>query len=194
MPRWLKRLAISAVVGVPLGAGVAIGVGWYCLATVDEGREPIAGQLHVREGRCWTFASDRATGLAFYNLERELYPLRNGPLDEPAVPWWAEPDLALGPPEPAKWRVGTLAVGWPWQAVAKQWNETELDTGFLPPVERDDDGSTIRRAAERFTTRVAGSRVFSLPLGLAADLALFGLAGTALVAFVIGQVRRDDED
>ena len=194
MPAWLKRLLLSAVVGVPLGAAAAVGTGWFCLAKVETGLNPVAGQLHVREGRCWTFASDRATGLAFYNLERELYPLRNGPLDHPAVPWWAEPTPEEAPPEPAKWRVGTLAAGWPWLAVARRWNETELDTGFLPPVDRDDDGSTIRRAAERFTTPTVGSRTMVLRDGMVADLALFGVGGVVVVYLGIGLRRRSDED
>lgn len=183
MPAWLPRALFAAVLGVPLGVLSAVAAGWWCLSSVEEGREPIAGQIHVRDGWVWSYASDHATGLRFYSLERVPNRLVAGNLTASDVPWWAEPRRDLDPP--GQWRVGTLAVGWPWPAVARQWDETEPDRGFLPPIELDDDGSTIRRAALRFREPAANASWFILPGGAAATLALFSLAASA-VAWVLG--------
>jgi hypothetical protein len=98
-----------------------------------------------------------------------------------AEPWTEEP-------APGKWQVGTLAVGWPWPALASQWSETEVGRGFLPLVELDDDGSTIRRAAARFGDAAHGATIRVLLLGAVLDVAVFWAAATALIALVL--VRR----
>jgi hypothetical protein len=183
MPVWLKRLLLAAILGAPIGASAAAAVGWWALSSIEAGVEPIAGMLHVREGVPFVAATDRAFGLRFVQLERLPHPLVNDPLDLPAVPAWAEPWTPA--PAPGKWQVGTLAVGWPWPAVASQWSETEIGRGFLPPVELDDDGSTIRRAAARFGDTTLGATTRILPVGAAFDLALFWAGATALTALAL---------
>lgn len=183
MPDWPKRLLLAAILGAPIGALAAAATAWWALSSVETGVEPIAGTLHVREGVPFVAATDRAFGLRFVQLERLPHPLANDPLDLPAVPAWAEPWTPA--PAPGKWQVGTLAVGWPWPAVARQWSETEPGRGFLPLVELDDDGSTIRRAAQRMTASAPDSRVAVLGVGLLGNLLTHGAAATALIALVL---------
>jgi hypothetical protein len=180
---------LSVLLGVPVGIAGAVGFGWWCISAPVDGQAPQFGQLHVRSGWLWLTANDRSLGLRFWLLGREPLPLATGSLEMRIVPWWAEPDDQFAPPAGrGKWQVGTLAVGWPWPALARQWNEIELDRGFLPPVETDDDGSTIRRAAERFTAPAPHSRWLVLVGGLAANLGVFAL-GACVATFLLLTVR-----
>jgi hypothetical protein len=193
---------MSLVVGTLLTAGSA----YYCLRSVD-GRQidlsredlqlngpdgvgplPHVGRLHVQKGVFWLVASDRLPGVWWVHLERVAQPSSNPSLDIRTVPSWAEPPPPIeGLPDEAQHRVvGTLAVGWPWLAVAQRWIEDDPLTGFIPILENDDDGSTTARAAARFGKETPAGRPFILWSGLVGDSAFFA----ALAAPVLFWLRR----
>ena len=200
----LGDVLVIALVSVIIGLG-ATGIGTYlCLQSVidrqidvqkpdlavDEvGPLPIVGTLHVRNGVYWLVASDRLPGVWWVHIERFRQPSTDLNLDLPSIPTWAEPPASMRVatlPGPAA-VIGTLAVGWPWVAVAQQWVEVERAEGFIPLLENDDDGSTTARAAQRFGTPTpAGGKPFLLWRGFLADTALFA----AMAAPVIALVRR----
>lgn len=183
MPEWPHRLLVAATIGLPLGAVAAGLVAWRAVASLESGQEPVAGRLHLRAGVAFMAARDRAFGVEFVQLERLPHGVRNAPLDLSEIPRWAEPIAPDAPP--GRWQIGTLAVGWPWRAVARQWNEREPDRGFLPPVELDDDGATIRRAANRFFSADAGAQVRLLAAGAIADVLVFAIPATAVIALLL---------
>lgn len=171
---------------------------WWCLSSVD-GRQidvqrpdlpedvgplPETVRLHVRDGIFWLVARDQLRGVYWVNLERVTAPSINPLLSVVLVPNWADAPLAMqarrldGPIA----RVGTLAVGWPFLAVARQWVEPDSTQGFIPRVENDDDGSSTAKAASRFFTATPDSRSIVIPLGLLGDVVVFGAAAAPFMS------------
>ena len=122
-------------------------------------------------------ATDSAFGLAWVNIERSSIHSTNPALTWTGVPPWAEPrsQAPIG-----EWRVGTLAVGWPWFMVTRQWSEFESDRLFVPHSEVDDDGFTIAKMATNFSGASRGATYGLIPIGIAANVAIFGT-----VAFLV---------
>jgi len=183
MSTWLSRVLTSAIGSIAVGGVVSVGVAAWCLARVEDGRAPSTGALHVREGRFWEVATDEALGLRWVNIERLQTPSSNPSLEVLGIPNWAEP-RGRGPV--GEWRVGTLAVGWPWLMIARQWSEVDPDLLFVPHVEVDDDGFTIAKMATNFMRRsrsaVDGGTYSLLFGGIAANIALFG--GVTFLVFL----------
>lgn len=201
--------AMSLIVGVGLTA-VSI---YLCLHSVDGrqidlqkpdlvidgpdgvGPLPEVGRLHVRDGIFWEVASDRLPGVWWVHVERIGQPSINPDLTIESIPRWAEaPETFVasdgavvetdGPaPQAQTVAFGTLALGWPWLAIAQRWAEGDRTTGFIPTLENDDDGSTTARAAGRFGTTTAAGRPFLLWSGFVADTLLF--AGLVAPLFVL---------
>jgi hypothetical protein len=153
---------------------------------------PQVGRLHARSGIYWLVASDRLPGVWWIHLERVREPSINPHFELPTVPPWAEAPPALQAPVlrgPAA-DVGTLAVGWPWLAVAQQWVETDAAVGFMPPLENDDDGSTTARAADRFGQRTPESQLFIVWSGFIADACLFAVIAAPIIAYLRRRLTR----
>ena len=150
----------------------------------DVGPLPETVRLHVLDGIFWLVARDQLRGVYWVNLERVTAPSINPLLSVVLVPSWADAPLAMqarqldGPIA----RVGTLAVGWPFLAVARQWVEPDSTVGFIPKVENDDDGSSTAKAAARFFAAAPNSRAIPIPLGLMGDVLVFGAVAAPLVA------------
>jgi hypothetical protein len=162
---------------------------------VETGEWPIVDQPFVRDGNLWLAASDRVAGIRWWNIERQ--PERIDPTATidfgVTVPRWAmPPDAGEGPFAPpidgALWQVGTLAAGWPWLCVARQWSEQDLDRGWIPHQAVDDDGSSIARAVDRFRAPAPNARWIVLWPGLCANLALAALL-IAGIAILIGRAK-----
>lgn len=177
MPIWLTRLLIHLVVSLALGAAIAAGVAWYALFRVEQGVAPYNGVLHVREGRFWMVAFDRAFGLRWVNLDRLHRASINSSLEVPAVPVWAEPPTAADglelPSAEGAWRVGSLAIGWPAPMRVRQWSEWEADRLFVPHSEVDDDGFTISKMAKHAFEPMAIARDVTLWDGVAINVLFF---------------------
>jgi hypothetical protein len=178
MSGWPRRLLITAIASIGIGLVVALGIPFAALQLVEQGREPARGVgLHVREGWFWDVATDSAFGLWWVNIERVQHRSTNPELTEPGIPAWAEP---RGAAPVGAWRVGTLAVGWPWPLAARQWSESESDRLFVPHAEIDDDGFTIAKMATNYFAPSRSAQHRIVWWGLAADVALF--ASVALLA------------
>ncbi|MFM7261321.1 MAG: hypothetical protein ACKO3W_12030 [bacterium] len=189
MPMPRSRLAAFAVAlflpfGIALGLGIIATV--LCvvlpLGRVDRGA---GGQLrHVHRGEYeWFHATDHVFGLTWSNLQ--LAPTRMvTPLVEGELPSWGEPPP---PPYPsvAFLRIGTLAAGWPFHAVAFRWMVTTTDRNFPAYAELDDGDTSIGSAAESVLTGGRGGPPNERRLlwpGLLADFAFYTLAAFALVS------------
>lgn len=184
---------MSLVVGGVATAGSI----WWCLSSVD-GRQidlqrpdlpddigplPETVRLHARDGIFWLVARDQLRGVYWVNLERVSVPSTNPSLAVELVPRWAEaptPMQARAIEGPLS-RVGTLAVGWPFLCVARQWVEADPTQGFIPQVENDDDGSSTAKAAARFFDSGPNTRAIVLPLGLVGNALFFGVVASPLV-------------
>lgn len=205
-----------AVTSLVLGACATAASVYLCVRSVDGrqidlqkpdlvidgpdgvGPLPEVARLHVRRGVYWLVASDRLPGVWWLHLERVGAPSINPDLTIELVPDWAEPPLAwqrmkavaTGGSQDGDERhsgaVGTLAVGWPWLAIAQQWVEHDSTVGFIPHLDNDDDGSTTARAASRFGSREGTTRILLLWGGLAGDIGLFA----AVVAPIVWLARR----
>ena len=131
------RTAALAAISLACGLAAATVFARTLLLGVERGDQPLSGWLYARDGWLWEGATDASLGLRWVNLE-----LRS-------MPSWSEPPADLPAPRSASWRVATLAVGWPWPLLARQWRVDD-DGGFPPRPPLDDDGLTLEIAARRF--------------------------------------------
>ena len=207
--RVLRAIALALPVAFLLGGLATAASVWWCLQSV-EGRQltlhqtdaqtdaqtdtgsalpeefgpvPQTVRLHIRDGVYFLVARDELPGVDWINIERVAQPSMNPSLDAPIVPAWAEMPAAFRDPSAAGVlpRVGTLAVGWPSLAIARQWVEPDPTRGFIPAVENDDDGSSTAKAAARFFGQHPTSSVIVLWPGLIANLVVFTLLALPVV-------------
>jgi hypothetical protein len=207
--RVLRAIASAVALAAPLGGIATAASVWWCLQSV-EGRQlnlqsvdeaaptdedsgpllqtdpqtvPQTVRLHIRDGVYFLVARDQLPGVDWINIERVAQPSTNASLDAPIVPAWAEMPAAFRDPSATGVlpRVGTLAVGWPSLAIARQWVEPDPTRGFIPAVENDDDGSSTAKAAARFFGQHPTSSVIVLWPGLIANLVVFTLLALPVV-------------
>lgn len=143
------RTAALAAISLVCGLVAALVFARTLLLGVERGDEPLAGWLYARDGWLWEGATDASLGLRWVNLERRWSPGNDPGLELRTMPAWSEPPRDLVPPRSPSWRVATLAVGWPWPLVARQWRVDD-ESGFPPHAVLDDDGLTLEVAARRF--------------------------------------------
>lgn len=124
------------------------------------------------------------------NIERMGQPSINPALDMAGVPSWAEPRAEAG--TLGEWRVGTLAVGWPFLMVTRQWSETDPDRLFVPHAEVDDDGFTIAKMAANFLHASPAGTYAILAGGVLRNVAVFG--GVCLVLLAPRLLRSTEGD
>jgi hypothetical protein len=199
-------LPIAVLVG---GLASAVSV-WWCLRSV-EGRQidlqrvatggpeeiadlgplPETVRLHIRDGVYFLVAHDRLTGVDWINIERVAEPSTNPALDARIIPAWAEmPETYRARDfDGVLPRVGTLAVGWPSRAIARQWVEPDETRGFIPMIENDDDGSSTAKAAARFFGDQRGSSVIVLWGGVATNALFFTLIAWPAVLLILSRRR-----
>ncbi|MDZ4754134.1 MAG: hypothetical protein SGJ11_06515 [Phycisphaerae bacterium] len=211
MPHWLedpqgaRRLAAASfALSLALGGVAAAASIWWSLhngagrfvnpmregddRVVVEGDLPVTELFIARRGVLWMAAADRVAGLEWWNLERLSQRAQNHPISVGDLPAWAEPPDDPGPP--GGWQIGTLAAGWPWFAVAREWQETESDRGFIPHQEVDDDGTSLAKATERFWKDAPDSRFKVLWTGMLANVAFFTIVAWPLSAVAVQRLRR----
>lgn len=143
------RTAGLLVISLACGLVAAVVFSRTLLLGVERGDEPLSGWLYARDGWLWEGATDASMGLRWVNLERRWSRSNDPNLDLRTMPDWSEPPRDLPTPRSASWRVASLAVGWPWPMLARQWRIDD-DAGFPPHPSLDDDGLTIEVAARRF--------------------------------------------
>lgn len=143
------RIAALLVASLACGSVAAVVFSRTLLLGVERGDEPLSGWLYARDGWLWEGATDASLGLRWINLERRWARSNDPNLDLRTMPAWSEPPRDLPAPRSASWRVATLAVGWPWPLLARQWRVDD-EAGFPPHPSLDDDGLTIEVAARRF--------------------------------------------
>jgi len=144
----MRRLALAAI-SLACGLGAALVFARTLLLGVERGDEPLSGWIYARDGWLWEGATDASLGLRWVNLERRWVRGNDPDLAIPSMPWWSEPPTGLPEPRSASWRVATLAVGWPWPLLTRQWRVDD-GGGFPPHPVLDDDGLTLEIAARRF--------------------------------------------
>jgi hypothetical protein len=197
-------LAASFVISLAVGTVATAASIWWSLQngagrfvnTMGEGDDSVVAAKQVpvtqvfiaRKGVLWMAATDQVTGLEWWNLERQSQRAQNHPIDVGGLPAWAEPPDESGPL--GEWQIGTLAAGWPCRAVAREWQETDSDRGFIPHQEVDDDGTSLGKAAEGFWKNAPDSRYKVLWSGLLANLAVFTILVWPLTAVAVQRMRR----
>ena len=143
------RTVALATISLACGLVAAAVFARTLLLGVGRGEEPLSGWLYAQEGWLWEGATDSTFGLRWVNLERRWSRSNDPNLSLKTMPAWSAPPADLPPPRSASWRVATLAVGWPWPFLARQWRVDD-GGGFPPHPVLDDDGLTLEVAARRF--------------------------------------------
>ncbi len=203
-------MALALPIAILVGGLATAGSVWWCLRSV-EGRQidmqrvaaaapeeiaelgplPETVRLHIRDGVYFLVARDRLPGVDWINIERVAEPSTDPALDARIIPAWAEMPAIYHARDfdGVLPRVGTLAVGWPSRAIARQWVEPDPTQGFIPMVENDDDGSSAAKAAARFFGEQRGSSVIVLWGGVATNAMLFTLIAWPVVLVVLWRRR-----
>lgn len=150
------------------------------LLGIERGDEPLAGWLYARDGWLWEGATDSSLGLRWVNLERRWARGNDPQLELRTMPTWSEPPRDLPAPRSDSWRIATLAVGWPWPFLVRQWRVDD-DGGFPPHPVLDDDGLTLEVAARRFLEPHPSASWTILWGGLIADSIAFSVPFAGLL-------------
>lgn len=175
----MRTLALG-VISLACGLVAALVFGRTLLLGIERGDEPLAGWLYARDGWLWEGATDSSPGLRWVNLERRWTRGNDPGLAIPSMPWWSEPPTDLPAPRAASWRVATLAVGFPWPFLARQWRVDD-DGGFPPHPVLDDDGLTLEIAARRLLEPHPSAAWTVLWGGLIADAIAFAVPFAGLL-------------
>jgi hypothetical protein len=175
----MRTVALAAI-SLACGLVAALVFARTLLLGVERGDQPLSGWLYARDGWLWEGATDASLGLRWVNLERRWARSNDPNLELRTMPAWSEPPRDLPAPRGASWRVATLAVGWPWPLLARQW-QVDDDGGFPPHPPLDDDGLTLEIAARRFLEPHPSATWTILWSGLVADATVFAVPFVGLL-------------
>lgn len=195
----MRRL-ILIIVSIVLGVATTLGVAAMALVNADKSSAG-ATTLFVRNGtELWIVRRLSSTGLEWVNCERAWPPLVN-PIDDLVdIPAWAIPPERSADAG-GEFRFATLAIGWPAPLAIQSWEATRPSEIFPLPVELDDGGDSLRRAAGRFLESDSRRPRRILWRGAIIDASLFTLAwiailwlGALLARSLDGKQRDSDAD
>lgn len=178
----MKTILLRALLAVLVGAAAAVAMTYLPIYLVDRGQGARISTIY-RGTESWFNARDEAWGLSWSNLQLVDQPL-SSPIDEGALPAWAEPPRGPHPAGPM-FRVGTLASGWPFLSLRMRWSVATMNQNFPVPAELDDQDTSVYYAAEDFVKRNrAGGpgEVTVLWPGALANFAIYAVAAYALIA------------